>query len=301
MHVVDSVVVETRAMGSHVRLVVVGGDDATAPRIIERIGRLEQHWSRFRTDSDIGRLNRSAGCPISVSRDTLRLVATMIDGNRATTGCFDPTLLVPVVAIGYGSSWDGSGASTDVKVDLDHRGSVNGIIIDHESSTVRLPVGTALDAGGVGKGLAGDIIAEEFVGNECRGLLISIGGDVVVAGDAPEGHGWTVSISDPRADHEVDRIHLAQGAVATSSTEMRVFERGHHLVDPSTLRSVDNGVRSATVVAGSGAWAEMLTKFLVVEGPHRLDDLDRVGVAASTTTNDGRAFNAAWRQLAVGS
>lgn len=301
MQVVDSVVIESRAMGSHVRLVVVGGDDATASRIVERIGRLEHHWSRFRTDSDISRLNRSAGRSTSVSRDTLRLVATMIDGHRATTGCFDPTLLVPVVAIGYGSSWDGSGASTDVKVDLDHRGSVNGIIIDHESSTVRLPVGTALDGGGVGKGLAGDIIAEEFVGNECRGLLISIGGDVVVAGDAPEGRGWTVSISDPRADHEVDRIHVAQGAVATSSTEMRVFERGHHLVDPNTLRSVDNGVRSATVVAGSGAWAEMLTKLLVVEGPRRLDDLDRLGVAASTTTHDGRVVNAAWRQLAVGS
>ena len=123
----------------------------------------------------------------------------------------------------------------------------------------------------------------------------------VVAGQAPEGRGWTISILDPTAHHEIDRVHLARGSVATSSTEIRVFGRGHHLVDPDTLEATRSGVRSASVVAGSGAWAEMLTKWLMVDGPRRLDDLDRLGIAANTATHDGQTENDCWKRLAVAS
>lgn len=291
--------ITARAMGSSVHIVVVDGHDTTAPRILERINELEQLWSRFEVGSDITRLNRAGGRTTEVAPETIRLVEAMIAGHRATGGHFDPTLLVPLVEVGYQASADGSGRATNITVDLARRGSPDGIVIDREVSTIRLPIGTALDAGGVGKGLAGDFIAEEFVGHECLGVLVSIGGDVVVAGEAPEGQGWTISVLDPLARHEVDRVHLACGAVATSSTEMRVFKRGHHLIDPNSLEPAQCGVRGATVVAGSGAWAEVLAKWLVVAGPRRLDDLDRLGIAASTVTHDGYMVNHCWKQLVV--
>ena len=297
----NCVVHESRAMGSTLRLVVVGGDDSTLDALIERIEGLERLWSRFRHDSDINRLNRARGHFTRVAPETLRLVETMIAGHRATNGRFDPTLLVPVIEIGYDTSVDGRDATPAVELDLARRGVLAGIEVDHVNSTIRLPIGTALDAGGVGKGLAGDIVVEEFVGHRCLGLLVSLGGDVVVAGEAPESAGWTISILDPTAHHEIDRVHLARGAIATSSTEIRVFERGHHLVDPDTLEATRSGVRSASVVAGSGAWAEMLTKWLVVDGTNRLDDLQRLGIAASAVTHDGIATNDCWTSMAVAS
>jgi len=299
--IADTIVHDSRAMGSALRLVVVGGDDSTVNDILERIGEIERLWSRFRDDSDIARLNGARTRTTDVAPETIRLIETMIEGHRATEGRFDPTLLVPIIEIGYGTSVDGRATAPIIDLDLARRGSLLGIEVDQNASTIRLPAGTVLDPGGVGKGLAGDLITEEFVGRRCLGLLVSLGGDVVVAGQAPEGRGWTISILDPTAHHEIDRVHLAHGSVATSSAEIRVFERGHHLVDPDTLEATRSGVRSASVVAGSGAWAEMLTKWLMVDGPRRLDDLDRLGIAANTVTHDGQTENDCWKRLAVGS
>ena len=286
-------------MGCAMRIIVVGGSSDTVGRVVERVTELERRWSRFLPHSELSLLNAAGGRETVVSVDTLRLLTTMIDGHRATDGAFDPTLVVPLVTIGYGSSLGDPSLRTDLPLDLHHRGRITDVGVDPDAKTVRLPIGTALDAGGVGKGLAADIVAEEFVDHECDGLLVSIGGDVVVAGRAPEDCGWAIDILDPAARHHVDCVHIDRGAVATSSTELRVFAGGHHLIDPTTLRSATSGVRGASVIAGSGAWAEMLTKPLMITGRSHLPRLDALGIGASITDIHGRAHNDAWAQLAV--
>ena len=287
-----------RVMGCSLHLVVVDGERSLPERIVDRLVELESSWSRFVASSEISRLNQQQGKALPVSAETIRLVESMMIAHCETEGLFDPTLVVPVVEVGYGASLVDPMLKTVVTVDLDRRGRTDAITIDRTRGTVCLPVGTALDPGGIGKGLAADLIVEEFVGTECRGLLVSIGGDVVVSGDSPTGDGWVISVLDPTSSHEVDRIHLMRGAVATSSTERRVFERGHHLIDPSTLASTSSNVRGATVVAGSGMWAEVLTKPLMIEGVTRLDALEARGLPACVTTMSGRHMNERWTSVA---
>ncbi len=151
-----------RAMGCRATAVIVGPDDLlTAAR--EHIDDLERAWSRFLPDSDITRLNLADGAPRRVQPSTVRLVGAMIDAWRATGGAFDPTLLVPLVALGYSHSWCAATGSTSLAAGIAWRGRPDLIGVDVRHSIVQLPPHTALDAGGIGKGLAADMVADAIM------------------------------------------------------------------------------------------------------------------------------------------
>ena len=95
-----------RAMGSSVEVVVVGCRPELLDVAKSSIDHHERHWSRFLPDSDISRLNHAAGSTVHIDPATVVLLRAMIDGWRATTGAFDPTLLAPLVGLGYAASWD---------------------------------------------------------------------------------------------------------------------------------------------------------------------------------------------------
>ena len=292
-----------RAMGCPINILVTGtNDDAwlamttTRQRIIE----LEELWSRFKETSEITRLNRAGGRSMHVHPDTINLFEHMKRGFLATNGRFDPTLLVPIVTLGYQSSLDGIGATAIVDLSLDSRGQTESIILDHEQNLVTMPIGTAVDPGGVGKGLAADLVLDAIVPNLCAGAMLSIGGDVAVRGDAPEGNDWVISILDPHAEKAISAVHLRQGGIATSSTQLRRFgDNRHHLLDPATGDSLNNGVFGATVVAGTTAWAEIFSKQVMVQGVDSLESLDRIGIAGLLVDIDGTHTNDSWKRLEV--
>lgn len=315
-HATDSIAVNRRAtdtvgswhaMGSEVEVIVSGTDEISSSAVRharDRIAELELLWSRFLGDSEISQLNRSGGLPIHVADETRRLVDLMKDGVRATGGAFDPTMIVPLVRLGYDISLDGSGRATLLETDLHQRGDTLAIEcgVDHEGSWVRLPVGTALDPGGIGKGLAADIVRDEIVETFDRGALVSIGGDVAVGGPGPEKEGWRVVVLDPDRRNSLAEVRLACGGVATSGVRRRRFPApnstaiNHHLLDPQSLSPIVNGVFGVTVVAGSAAWAEILTKALMIDGRDRLEDLDDRGIGAMVVDVDGHAFNESWKK-----
>ena len=295
------------AMGSGVQVIVSGTDEISSSAVRharDRIAELELLWSRFIDHSEVSRLNRNNGQPLRVADETRRLVEHMRDGVQATGGAFDPTMIVPLVRLGYEKSLDGSGRSTLLETDLHQRGDTLSIQswVDTSGSWVRLPIGTALDPGGIGKGFAADIVMSEIHEVFGRGALVSIGGDVSVGGAGPENEGWRVVVLDPDKKAAIDEVRLARGGVATSSVRLRRFTepgrhtQNHHLLDPSSLTPIANGIFGATVIAGTAAWAEILTKSLMIGGRARLAELDALGIGASIIDVEGIAFNDSWNE-----
>jgi thiamine biosynthesis lipoprotein len=304
-------------MGCRATAVVVGPSELLSVAR-EHIDDLERAWSRFLPDSDITRLNLADGAPLRVQPSTVRLVGAMIDGWRATAGAFDPTLLVPLVALGYSQSWCAAAGSTSLATDTSWRGRPDLIGVDVQKCIVQLPPGTALDAGGIGKGLAADMVADVIMSRGARGVLIDIGGDIAVRGEAPASDGWRIAVgadcgnrrhdaSDGSARDSQQCIRLLSGGVATSGTEHRAWitptgTTAHHLIDPHHGAPVVGVARETTVVAGTAAWAEAWTKALVVAGAGgrsavlgRLDELDGLGLAARVRSADGVVdHNRAW-------
>jgi thiamine biosynthesis lipoprotein len=245
----------------------------------------------------VTRLNFAGGRPLRVDSTTIELLRAMVRGVQATMGAFDPTQLAPIVALGYERSLGADGARCLVPADAQPRGDLGGAEIDGDARRVRLPLGTVLDPGGIGKGLAADLTAELLVARGARGALVSVGGDLRVIGEAPGGDGWTIGVDDDGA--EVEQVMLAAGGVATSATAGRCWPGPdgrlvHHLLEPASGRPAHRA-RQATVIAGTAAWAEVWTKALVVRGPNELLPLlDALRLPARVVGGDGSLTVSRW-------
>jgi thiamine biosynthesis lipoprotein len=293
-------------MGSTVDVTVVGsGAVFLAASARERIDDLERRWSRFLPDSEVSRLNRAAGRGVAVSHETRLLVRRAVEGYVATAGRFDPTLLGAVLRAGYVESFEALGSRPA------HRSSrlVTGagqIDVDDVAGTVRLPRGVGFDPGGVGKGLAADLVADELVAQGADGACVNIGGDVRVRGASPEHDDWHIAIADPRGGDPLAVIRLADGGVATSSRVRRAWaaEDGaavHHLIDPRSDRSAQTPVLAATAIASEAWRAEVLAKLAFLDGSAGpggvalgLDRIDDLGAAALVVERDAVAESREW-------
>ena len=232
----------------------------------------------------------------------------MRDGWRATDGTFDPTLLAPLVGLGYSASWHDPATVTSLPHGATMRGDLDQLDLDAERCTARSPLGMCLDPGGIGKGLAADIVVGRLMEAGAVGASVSIGGDVAVRGAAPQPGGWLVGVSDPVSlDIEIEQLRMLQGGVATSGTLRRCWhsdtgEAMHHLLDPQTGQPARQArqIVAVTVVAGTAAWAEVWTKAVMVRGAAMLDVLDGHGLAAQLMYADrSTQENRSWGSFAV--
>lgn len=257
-------------MSTRAHVLVVDGAEGEAAWAARRCVDLERRWTRF-APSEVTRLNRRTGVPVDVSWETRRLVEASRTAWEATGGAFDPTILGSLEAAGYDRSIG--------ELDPDDPRPVaaaapapglGGVFVWEDQGRVMLPDGVAIDPGGIGKGLAADLVVEALLDRGAAGALVNLGGDTRVAGRPPTGQEWVVSVDHPTEARELACIGLTAGAVASSSRVRRRWRRAgveqHHLIDPRTGRPADSDVLAATVVAGTGWWAEACTKGIVVAG-----------------------------------
>jgi FAD:protein FMN transferase len=277
-------------MGADVHVLVVGGPPALPDVARELVEALEARWSRFRPDSEVSRVNERAGRPVRVSPETLTLVRRAIDGAATTAGRYDPTVLGAVLRAGYDRSFE--------LLDADPppgrsplRLGWRRIAVDAARSTVTLPAGVGFDPGGIGKGLAADLLVGELLARGAAGACANLGGDLRVDGDAPGGGPWVVDVGHPLRREPAATVGLRRGAVATSSRVRRAWgPRGdrHHLIDPATGRPARSGVAAATVVAAEGWQAEVLAKAAFLAGlPAGLRLLESTGTDGLLVDDQG--------------
>jgi thiamine biosynthesis lipoprotein ApbE len=135
------------------------------------------------------------------------------------------------------------------------------------------------------------------------GMVVNIGGDLVVRGDA----GDNVSIADPRSDAEnaepIAVLNISDRAVATSGNYRRGFDIAgkhySHIVDPRTGRTADQ-IISATVVAKDAVEAGALATAFCVLTPEESRKLASSvgGVDYLLVRNNGvRIASANWNAL----
>jgi FAD:protein FMN transferase len=297
-----------RAMGCSVEVLIVGGSPDLLHLARASIDHLEGRWSRFLPESDISRLNHAAGSTVHIDPATVVLLHAMTDGWRATAGAFDPTLLAPLVGLGYSASWHDPATVTSLPHEAMMRVDLDQLQVDAQHCTARAPHGMCLDPGGIGKGLAADMVVARLMEAGALGASVSIGGDVAVGGTAPQAGGWLIGVSDPvNLDIEMGQLAMSQGGAATSGTLRRSWhsetgETVHHLLDPATGRPVHHALQivAVTVVAGTAAWAEVWTKAVMVRGAALLAVLDGHGLGAQLMYADrSTAENRSWSTYAI--
>ncbi|MEP7112505.1 MAG: FAD:protein FMN transferase, partial [Ilumatobacteraceae bacterium] len=233
-------------MGTMCEVLLVGGTVALHHRARHRIEELESAWSRFRPDSEISRLNERSGEVIHLSADSFLLVARAVAGWYLTGGRYDPTVLAAIVAAGYDRSFELIDPEQKEGSPAIAAPGCAAIVLDGDAHTVMFPPGIGFDPGGIGKGMAADLVTEQLLDEGAAGASVSLGGDGRTSGEPPAG-GWRVGIGNPyRADEVLAVVDLAGHGVATSSRLMRCWTAGgtprHHLLDPRTGEPIDNGL-----------------------------------------------------------
>ncbi|MFN0028306.1 MAG: FAD:protein FMN transferase [Acidimicrobiales bacterium] len=309
-------------MGStaHVLVVLERGAMAPAERLLDaarvRLEQLEDLWSRFRPHSEIARLNGAGGAAVPVSRDTGELLARCVHAWRATLGLFDPTVHDALVRLGYDRSYEQLPPiplTSEVPFGMIPIGTVPegmglaapgcaAVEIDRHAGIVRLAPGVAIDAGGIGKGLAADLVVAELLAAGAVGAMVNVGGDTVVEGRPPRVSGWQIGIADPRlddaavgpdpADGLCAVVGMTAGAVVTSSRSERRWGRDgrslHHLIDPRTGLPAGAGLQAVTVMSSAGWWAEALATAAFVAGVDRARELlASMGATGFAVLDDG--------------
>lgn len=273
----ESIATRFRAMGTQVHIVATDLGESELELARDRIDDLERRWSRFIASSELNAVNRSAGRPVIVSEETFDLIARSVLASRLTDGKFDPSVERAMVANGYDCDFDHLTGVVNSRI-LCPAPGIEGIDLIPAIGAVSLPIGTTLDFGGIGKGLAADLVAGLLIDLGAEGAMVNMGGDLRAIGQASDAQGWVISVPDPFDQHrELLRFAMPEGAVATSSQMLRRWAtkngEAHHLIDPSTGAPLNTDVALVTVIAAEAWWAEVLTKSLFISGPLALEGL----------------------------
>ena len=265
---------------------------AAAQRIARMVAHYETLWSRFRRGSELSRMNARSGEAVSVSGETIALLAACEEWVRRTGGVFQPLVGRAITEWGYEA--DNARVSAGTEFIPLPAPVTESIEIDVPERTVYIPKGESADLGGIAKG---------WIADRCREPLAEATADPSVLLDAG---GELLAV---RGAHTVAVIHngalcgsmtIREGeAAATSGFSVHRWVNGdgslaHHLIDPVTGRP---GARAhATVIAETAAAADVRATYLAL----RPDEVEDAPAPALVTLPGGdRRASASWGDAAL--
>ena len=263
-------------MGTGIHLTVLDDDleaaEAAADATLGRMADLEALLSRYRSDSDVSRLNRTGHVETASDAllDVLRLANRI---SEAGDGAFDVTVQPLLDTYRQSSLVAGAdGAAIEQAVGLvNHRG----VRIDGGGVSLAQP-GMAITLDGIGKGYVVDRGVDVLKQRGFRDVFVEAGGDLVASGEKSAGVPWSIGIRNPRSGAGLQaRFDARNRAVATSGDYMQPFTADfaqHHILDPRTGYSSPE-LASSTVIASDAATADALATLTMVLGPRRSRDL----------------------------
>ncbi len=262
---------EFAAMASPCQLLLEGGDLILAHHLTALVQtearRIEQKFSRYRSDNIIFEINHSAGKMVRVDDETAMLLNFADQCYGLSEGLFDVTsgVLRKVWTFDGGSQLP-DGADVDALMD-----QVGWNKVYWNAPEINLRPGMEVDFGGIGKEYAVDRCFERLKKETRLPFLLNFGGDLRASGLRRDGKPWRVGVEHPdRENGSSATIELRAGALATSGDARRFIrcgtQRYGHILNPKTGWPVENAPRSVTVAADTTIEAGILATFSLLQG-----------------------------------
>ncbi len=238
--------------------------------------RLDRMLSRFIPQSEISRINSSAGIKAEqVSSETFEVLSGASEFSKCSQGCFDVTI-GPLTALWYESRETLNLPSASNMKKALHMVDYKDLTLDDRNRAVKLKhVGQSIDLGGIGKGFAADKIIATFKKHGVLSAYTNFGGNVATIGTRPDGSLWQVGIQHPRLEGEIiGVVSVENQSVVTSGDYQRYFigrdgRRYHHILNPVTGYPSESGLISVTLIADNSMMADALSTILFITGLER--------------------------------
>jgi thiamine biosynthesis lipoprotein ApbE len=282
----------------HLTVTEPGTLDAARALLEADLAALDAACSRFRPDSELAQLDQAAGQPVPVSPLLAEAVAVALRAAELTGGDVDPTVGEAICAAGYDRDFtlvapDGPAVNLVVRAVPGWRQ----IRLDRDLRTLTMPPGVRLDLGATAKAWTADRTAARIAATLGTGVLVGLGGDISVAGPAPDG-GWRIRVQeitslpdeDPKGPATV--VAISSGGLATSSTTARRWRRGgsvlHHILDPRTGLPPAAVWRTVSVTAATCADANAASTAAIIRGAAASGWLAGLRLPARLVADSGR-------------
>lgn len=261
-------------------------EDAALAEVVARVAeaearRIEQKFSRYRSDSVVGRINASGGKKIAVDAETAHLLDFAAQCFEVSDGLFDITSGV------LRRIWKFDGSDripNDAQI-----GSLRPLIgwrkVSWNPPAIVLPAGMEIDLGGLAKEYAVDKVLGAIREITPLPALVNFGGDLRVSGPRKYGTRWKVAIESVDKNGQLaGMLELADGALATSGDARRFLlkdgVRYGHILNPRTGRPVEQTPRSVTAAAATCIEAGMIATLAMLQGKRAEAFLKREGARA---------------------
>ena len=264
--------------------------------------------SRFRADSELSALNAAGGATTGISELFAELLDEALRAARLTDGAVDPTcgralaelgydrdfgLLEPARAVPPGPARPAASTISAAPTPARAVPGWRSVRLDTGPPRATLAGGAQLDLGATAKAHAADRCADLIARQLGCGVLVSLGGDIAVAGPAPAG-GWRIRVTDDHAacpDAAGQTVAIMSGGLATSSTTVRAWSRDgrrmHHIVDPATGQPARSCWRTVSVAAGTCTDANTASTAAIVRGAAAVAWLEDLTLPARLVREDG--------------
>jgi thiamine biosynthesis lipoprotein len=254
--------------------VLIDTDDRSEAAAVVKVAaaealRVEQKFSRYRSDNIVHAINHAGGRPVPVDDETAQILDYADECYQISDGKFDITsgVLRKIWRFDGGNQVPSERAVHEVLERVGwHR-------VRWENHALTMPAGMEIDFGGIGKEYAVDRAAAWCVEQTSAAILVNFGGDLFANGPRREGQPWRVGVDDPARTGEAARLQLelSRGGLATSGDARRFVrwngKRLGHILDPSTGWPVSEAPRSITVLAATCVEAGTLSTLAYLQGP----------------------------------
>lgn len=282
-----------RAMGCQVNvwLETEANGEAILQLLPGQFEAYEDILSRFRSDSELSQLNRRAGEWVKVSPILLENLLAARQASRLTEGLYNPLILEALIVAGYDRPFAQMQTQPPTQQEL-QTVSVPAwyqLEMDLMKQMVRLPAHSQVDLGGIAKGWAAEVIANQL--SRWGACLVDVGGDLVARGRA-----WDVTVAEAGDAEDAPalvNLKITHASVVTTGIDYRHWiingQTQHHIIDPRTGHPADTDVLTVTIIHPHAPTAEAFAKAVFLLGSDDgLDWLHRQWHGAGLVTrNDG--------------
>ena len=244
------------ALGSECHLFLVARDPKPLAVGAEWVRGLHERLTRFEPDSELSTFNSTAGTWTKVSPVLESLLREALRAHQISHGLVHAGTLHALLAAGYTRTF--SEGPTKPALRTQHLGPIPPLddMLEVGHGHARVRAGYGIDLGGIAKGWIADRLAEKLGENS----LVNLGGDIYAHGEGEDGRGWPVGFGGTT-------IFLHDQGVATSGSRSRRWGQSlHHLIDPRTGRPSKTDLEEVSVIAATGADAEIYAKTAFLMG-----------------------------------
>lgn len=247
--------------------------------IVQIIEDFDRTYSRFRSDSLVGRMKQQRGKYVLPS-DAQQLIGLYESLYKITGGLFTPLIGDALSDAGYDMTYSLKPKNIRPVATWEE-------MLDYSFPNLTIQKEVNLDFGAAGKGYLVDIIGAVIASQGFGDYCVDAGGDILVK-TANHSVFLSVGLEDPEdTTKAIGVVKLTNRSICGSSGNRRTWGEYHHILNPKTLKSPRH-LLATWVIADSTMLADALATCLFFVSPEVLlphYNFDYVILNADRTVN----------------